>query len=235
MPLMRVQVIHHSQSGLPEDDWVNDWHFVVDTDQNNAAGQNLIRDALQGFYATARSTGNSVSTYLSGRVDRLVKGRTMKFYSKGEEANFGSPDRVIGGLPIPATGASQNLPAEVALVLAFRGVLTDIPEELGVTRPAARRRGRVYLGPLNTAALSGSANDPSRPASALITTVKESAEALFTFSNTTAGIDWVVAHAADTAGWTATQVSAGHIDNAWDTQRRRGESASSRTPWLGGP
>jgi hypothetical protein len=59
-------------------------------------------------------------------------------------------------------GQAFSLPNECASTLSFRGDIEGFPEEFGLTRPRARRRGRVFIGPLNMNTVAGiaPANEP---------------------------------------------------------------------------
>lgn len=88
-----------------------------------------------------------------------------------------------------------------------------------------RGRGRVYLGPFGTLANDSSSG---RPSSTMRTAIRNAAQVLLDASSTSPGIDWVVmTQAAGPA--TSTPVHDGWIDDAWDTQRRRGIAPSLRS------
>jgi len=64
------------------------------------------------------------------------------------------------GLSIAATTFGP-LPDETAICVSFQADITGLPEFVGDTRPAARMRGRNYVGPLNTSVMAADANgDP---------------------------------------------------------------------------
>lgn len=110
------------------------------------------------------------------------------------------------------------LPDEVAICLSFQGQRT-------AGLPQARRRGRIYFGPLRTTAATG-----NRPSTTLISTL---ATAAATFgaqvSALGAGYAWGVWSPSDQE---LVEISDGWVDNAFDTQRRRGVATTSRTTFV---
>lgn len=126
---------------------------------------------------------------------------------------------------IPLTnGGANSLPSEVALVLSFKGDF-----ESGT--PNARRRGRVYIGPLGTDIITVGGTAPSRPNAATRDTLRDAAELLRTSSTDEAR--WAVFSQATLTETSSLEqafhdVVGGWVDDAWDTQRRRGISATTR-------
>lgn len=231
MSLVKIAVTHHDLSGLPEDDIVNTFHFGTDPGGITTQMSADFEIALDAFWhGNPTQGGVPLDAYLSGRLDR-TKGRDYDIYVKETgEKDFGSPVDIVRGKAFSAVGSNANLPAEVALCGSFHGDLTDIPEEAGVTRPAARRRGRIYVGPLNTAAQNTTGTAVvSRPAQQFIDCLANRIEILRLSSEAVPEWSWGVAHAASTAAWTFTKVEGGWVDNEWDTQRRRGHLATQRT------
>jgi len=89
----------------------------------------------------------------------------------------------------------------------------------------ARRRGRVYLGPFGS---SAGDTTSGRPSSGLRGGIITAAAAFGVQSQ--AAIEWVWG-VISTAGpsMSFSEVKDGWVDDAWDTQRRRGEGATLRT------
>lgn len=102
-------------------------------------------------------------------------------------------------------------PTEVAFVVSYQGArISGLPQN--------RRRGRFFLGPLE-------AQDTPRPDAAQVTAVKDAALSLLVASN--AASDWTWAQYSPTNG-IGIDVSDGWVDDEWDTQRRRGRTATYR-------
>jgi len=117
---------------------------------------------------------------------------------------------------LAAPPAGSGLPSEVSLVLSFQGI-----RQAGF--PQARRRGRIYIGPLDTSGM-----DDQRPLATFVTNL---ANAGATFKSNIQAItggqhNWAIWSSVDQE---CVDVANGWVDNAWDTQRRRGLRATSRT------
>jgi hypothetical protein len=91
--------------------------------------------------------------------------------------------------------------------------------------PQARRRGRVYVP-----WMQASSNVDGRPESTFVTLLAASFAEFHAAAIASANVNWVVWSPTDSAAY---PVEAGWIDDAWDTQRRRGVSATYRIPWNG--
>lgn len=209
-------------NGLPEDAYVNDFAFrFTGGGAPTDADLLLLLDAVDTFYNDALATGDTVSDFIGEAVSRAAT-HEMQFFTI---STGGSPRLTENwlGPAAPAT-LNVNLPTEVAAVVSFHGDLTGVLEEVGATRPRARRRGRVYVGPLTTDAVSISADNPLLGANfrlamqeGIIHMADQAAAADFTFSVWSRAANELYAVV---GGWT---------DNAPDTQRRRGLASTSRT------
>ena len=98
-------------------------------------------------------------------------------------------------------------PAEVALCLSYYA--DDVANNNG------KRRGRIYLGPF-----AASGERPSAPVIAGVLDFGEALAQIGTAGNTTWKLDSSLGYL---------KIERIGCDNAWDTQRRRGTSPSSRT------
>ena len=125
---------------------------------------------------------------------------------------------------LPAADAgSAPLPREVSVCSSFHGDLTFVEEEGSEgDRPASRLRGRRFVGPLNTSA-SDVDSTPLRPASDLVDLLVLAEQNI---ADGGAAVVW------SRAGQSQSVVIGGFIDNEFDTQRRRGETPTSRTTWV---
>jgi len=194
-----VVTIAHD-TGLPEDSVVNVWHFQGAT-PFQASDLTAINNKLQSFYVA-----------LNGLFSGNLNGQpTVKHYFlEDAEPRVPRGTYTMSGVTL----GSLSLPEEVALCLSFQGVQVS-------GSPQARRRGRIFLGPLAQAVNNGGTG---RPGSTDITTIKNAAIALKAAS----GPPWVVYSRVDDIGYT---VNNGWVDNSFDTQRRRGLAATSRNVW----
>lgn len=212
MPVIRCQVRIPYFTNLPEDVITNTWHFFWDgvTDYEDACGYLTAR--LDTFY-TACYSGSNGAPWV--RWDLAA----AHWYNLSDP-----PPRVPFIVPMPIAGVtivSTSFPMEAAVCLSYQADPLS-----GMSQ--ARRRGRIFLGGLNGSWFDNgaAATFPSvsvTRANAVITAVE--ANILVTGD---AGLQWVVWSPTASA---SSVVSNGWIDNAIDTQRRRGNAPSSRILW----
>jgi len=230
MGVIRVVAEIPHKSGLPQDTVFNNFVFIVPSTPPSDSDMTKVAGALQGFYASVPSNSTrALGTYLGDQLDRGTGKGVFRFFNITDDGVPGvGPPVKVSTFTLPAvTAAGSPLPAEVSLCLSVHADLTGIAEVApGGTRPRARRRGRIYLGPWAGDANSyNAARSTSLPASALTNTIINAAHDLLT-SLIAQGIYWAVASAAD---FIARQIVGGYVDDAWDTQRRRGEDPQFRT------
>lgn len=205
MPDVRAVVTLPMDSGLPEDAAQNVWHFWATSASDAIAAQ--IAAALKTFYDT-------VDTYLSTLINPV--NASVEFYDLSDpEPRVPYHQVNIGADMITSTTA---LPEEVALCLSFQAAAQSGEVQ-------ARRRGRIYLGPLGQNAL-GATSAGNRPLAAFVTALVNAGDALLTASQAATDWDWRVYSRVLQQGF---NVDNGWVDNAFDTQRRRGVQATSRT------
>ena|SRR6187431_192026 len=196
--VIRAQVELAHDSGLPKDKTVNVFHFQGAV-PFNTGDVTAIYNQLNSFY---QDIGSLLSTRLSGAG-------VVKFYYLDDT----EPRQPVDELALSTiTVGSGALPADVALCLSFQGVPVS-------GTPQARKRGRVYIGPLTSSILVSSTG---RPVQSFIDILNGAAQEL----RDSAGTSWVVYSRVDDIGYT---VNNGWIDNEFDTQRRRGEGPTTRT------
>jgi hypothetical protein len=216
-PHARLQVVLDRDGLLPEDAVVNTWHFEADAgggsdrDKWDLDMPGLL-DRVELFYVTVAGifaptlagTGRIKAYDLSDakpRVPRVV-----------QEFTF-----------VPST--SDALPAEVALCLSFKGAT-----ESGVNM--RRRKGRVFLGPLARTMIDGGTPVADvRPGTGNVSSVLTAAEVMATGGSGTFRLS-IYSPTSDPG---ETMVDAAWndavefwVDNAFDTQRRRGARATAR-------
>lgn len=205
------------KSGLAEDVVTNTWHFDVG---GSAAPQDYsdINAALATFYG-------AIQTYTANSWASTPTEITTKFYNLGEPGQI--TESTLAGSPVDVrsftrTGTgTTSLPAECAVVLGIRGLLTNVREEDGTIRPAARRRGRIFIGPLAQSAGSlDSTTGEFLVGSSFRTALLNAATALqATLKGTGTGINVGVLSKRDSAFYPAYTFV---VDNAFDTIRSRG-------------
>lgn len=112
------------------------------------------------------------------------------------------------------TAASGNaLPSEVSLCLSYEGARVSGQDQ-------KRRRGRMYLGPLDT----GTCTAAGRPEPAGITTIQNAFLAFLVDMDAANAVFGVYSRSNDVLVVPATA----WVDNAFDVQRRRGLDATER-------
>lgn len=186
-----IQVALHSSTGLPENDCVNVLHYEI-----NAP------DTVEGTCDDIAAAYVLLNPILGD-----VVGATIKVYTPG--ANPGGPDFQKDYATV--TG-EQNGVREVACCLSYATV--DDPDA-----STARRRGRIYVGPLDSSTMQS-----QRPDSGMRDFVLDFGEALASAgsaSNTT----WLMYSQTDAV---YVKIESIYVDDAWDVQRRRGLAPTMR-------
>lgn len=209
MPTVRCLVVLPNVSGLPEDHVTNTFHFEV------AAYDNTTRVELSTWLADFYNTPpagqtEEIAFFLSASLSRVADAE-MRFY------NLADPEpreASVITFTLDAAGTADRLPDEVAICTSFYSV-----------RNLPRQRGRIFIGPFNSQAIDLATG---RPKSVLRDVIGGATERLANESDVTN--QWVILSTASVPDTTFT-VTDGWIDNAWDTQRRRGLAATSRDEW----
>jgi hypothetical protein len=210
----RAQTILHGASGLPQDRYVNTWWFARGgSTADRAAAANTISQRLGNFFnATDIGLPLPLCAYLSETAIDQARGLEVRVYDTNESEPR-EPSTVV--VPLVGFEATVALPSEVAVCLSYYSV-RNIP----------RHRGRIYFGPLNLNAMSTAdgMGDPNVSQS-LIDTLQSRASILSGYTD----LPWVVCSLRDQA---LREITAGWVDNAFDTQRRRGATATRRESWV---
>lgn len=215
MPTLRVVNTIPWTTGLPEDIVQNTFHVHADLELSTSQLEELT-NAFGTFY-------QAIDQYLAPVLSPTV---TTTVYDLSDP----EPRVVIHEDSRALTLSTQHsIPEEVALCLSFQALPVAGQNQ-------RRRRGRVYIGPLSLDA--GTVPDSKRyvPNTALITALTQAAEDLSHDLNDVAegsvvtgqpiNVYWVVY---SQVGGTVSRVEEAWVDNAWDTQRRRGRGATART------
>jgi len=194
-------------SGLAEDQFVNSFHFIksglLGPDYEN------VEEMLYNFYTGEDfSETPSIANFMT--TSNINGDYTLKVYDLEQEKPR-TPVYVSSGAISP--GGADSLPTECAAVLSFQRTV-----ESGENQK--RRRNRVYLGPWAV-----TANDDGMLKGELVERLLFQARELLNSSINSVTWKWnVYSPTDDDAGvvWT------GWVDNAWDTQRRRGIRKTAR-------
>lgn len=230
MTTVQTMVTIPADSAIPADAVVNTFCFE-NVDITTAADLDDIEDALLDFYDSNGGAGSSITSFLGNAQNNAY---TVKHYDVDADEPRAPLRTTVLTMVNQTISGSDTLPEEVALCVSFQGV-----GESGT--PQSRRRGRIFLGPfINTV---GTITPLGRPAATLIVTVKNAADRLLGTSNA-AGWFWAVFSRPKLAtvnkngspnparAGNAVRVDNGWVDNAWDTQRRRGLKPTSRDTFV---
>ena len=178
---------------------------------------------------------NNFTAFLAGIGNGL--GRVMSTAVDDIKVSFWLLPNTPGAVGAPkmelltsnaVVGAGVTLPTEVAICVTLEADITGVPEQgPGGVRPAARRRNRKYIGPLDTAMLSFTAviEEPV-PTQSRIDTLLSQYKVHMVDDMVTDG--WV-AVCFSQANWDAHPVLRIWADNAFDSQRRRGNDPTAKT------
>lgn len=244
MALYRAQAVHQHMSGLPRDRFVNTFHVVTGGAPSEAVAEQ-IAEHVRDFYVVNPGGGaEDVADQFSDVV--AATGHEVRVYpidtATGENlAGDGEPPMWVETFDHLGRniGARDGLPSEVAICLSYKNVSAG-----GV--PVARRRGRIYVGPIYKGIpVEAAHNRPSVQAGTrtfLLTAAQELAARLgadgYTwsiYSRPFAGRGVIVRPGRPDLPAIAARPGATYpiekfwVDDAFDIQRRRGEHAVSRT------
>ena len=200
MAIVRALVTLHTSDNNPANYVTNSLYF--DDDDDGATNWSLIAAAIRARYQAFRPQFPGIFA---------LEGHETQLYRMSDPQPRAPVFEEEWSLVTAPTG--DTLPRECACVLSFQG-----DKSSGV--PQSRRRGRIYLGPILAAR-----NDDGLPDSTLRNAVAGFGDSLLNASDASAWT-WVVFSGVNQS---AVPVTNGWVDNAWDTQRRRGEEWTSRT------
>lgn len=197
-------------TNVPEDVVVNTFYF--DGDSQPGTTPTIV----------AQEANNRLTTFYQAIDGELLSGFVMNSFATVSYYDLADAEPRVPVLETTISltpKAEQALPHEVAMCLSF--------EAVGVSgQSQKRRRGRVYIGVLPLGVLSS-----GRPSTAAQQTLRNAADAMA--ENDTGGVQWAIyspttratgASLADSVH----DVKSGWVDNAFDTQRRRGVQPTLR-------
>ena len=228
--VMRVQRISLAKSGLPKDNIVNTFYFhrVTGSGPILVGEANSVMAELDTFFNTAVGGGNAVRNY-TAEITMAATRTLHKCYDMDDVPKRVPIFTANGANPTPAL-TTQALPSECCCCLSFAG-----PQLSGT--PQGRRRGRVYIGPLNVVSIAPDANTQQAVIDPLMRTALTAAanrmhDNLLALATPW---EWVVyspttrASVGGAAELAITPITTAWVDDAPDVQRRRGQDAKTRT------
>lgn len=213
---LRCQVTLTNVNSIPADASINVWHFKsnsVDRIDDAVA----LQLALGDFYS---DIGGIFGASMNGDID-------TKVYDLADS----SPRVPIStGTGTFSPGIGTSLPAEVAICLSYAALL----ESGGIP---GRRRGRIFLGPLDAGVVAETGGRAYFDAS-FAASVTTAAETLMNAGGTDWGWSVFSPTGAGAEPWSPTELSdntfvvmSGFVDNAFDTMRSRGVAPTNRVTW----
>lgn len=208
---LQVQVVLQATSNILADNATNTWHFYSPLSLDPDDLDN-VRDMIEDFYGSTFGSGVHVGAFLSKAISNTA---LVKYYNMGDPKPRVPIRTDTITLNRPTSG--EVLPTEVALVFSFQA-------ERQSGESQARRRNRLYIGPLGQNACS----DDGRPTAGFVAALAKAGRETLQASN--ASITWQWRVYSPTSGDTHL-VDNGWVDNAFDTQRRRGVAPTARTLW----
>lgn len=212
-----VQVEHRMASGIPADDVVNT--FAARWDGGGvplATDFQLLRSAINTFFI---DLGNTV---LGAPMSGLATTHGVKIY------------RLIDPTPrvpvyentfsVSLAVDSVGYPSEVA-------ICNSIAADVASGQSAARRRGRIFIGPIAADAGVTGTDGFRRPSNTVMQTIAQASETLLDNMALNSWTWCVWSRAANELN----PVVRGWVNDEFDTQRRRQPGALTRVNWLAVP
>ena len=200
-------------TNIPEDVVVNVWTFNWLIGSPAVGDFDNLRDNLVAFYddVYADPGGPMLAPYVDETQARI------KIYDLADPLPRVPVYNSLAPLNFANQASATGLPPEAAICLSFQGALVS-------GQPQARRRGRIFIGALAHMGAGSSVAFPN-VTSGTRTSITGAAAAM---KSAMAADDWAwsVWSKTDNA---AVLVDNGWVDNAVDTQRRRGNTATART------
>lgn len=222
-----VTITFPHADGLARDQFVNTFTYFSETDIDGA-GMGAIEAAIAQFLTATPADGTAVGApgiLLGPQVARTPHPVFRHYDADGHLAGtspLGSPVRITTmdtALPAPVSGFP--MPSEVSIALSFHAAFGSDVEFGSHTRPRARDRGRIFFGPLvGSALIVATEGTSNRPNVAHNTRTALLSNALTYLQSPTSAIQHAVW---SRKNGTIKAVTGYSCDDAFDTQRRRGE------------
>lgn len=220
--VIRVQAVLPGISGLLEDRFINTFYFqTTDAEDPAEATYSAAHQKVVDFYNGSSGGFQSIASFMSPAILKTAGSCSTRQY------DMGAPEPRVPRLTTwtLAAGAVNPLPNEVCVVLSHYAI-----------NNVAGQRGRFYIGPLGTNALTTESSRPDvidQLRSALL-------QAAIRLTADDDLVEWVFispskperpTKAGGTLPAEAHQIyrpTNAWVDDEWDTQRRRGIEARSR-------
>lgn len=204
MTSLRVQITLATSDAIPANYVTNSWCINTGSVPSNAQFAEYVQDFRQ-FYVDIASVLAIPITSI-GHVAKFIDLESLL------RPNYPLYEEVWS---LPSVSSNAQLPSEVAICLSMQGTRAS-------GTPQARRRGRVYIGTIASATMTlGRPNSTTR--TTLVNAVDTLKESLLVAALPAQLCIWSEVDA------TAVLVNNVWVDDAYDTQRRRGAQVTART------
>lgn len=221
---LKVTMVFPYLTGLPEDTAQNTFYFETSGSEPSAGEITTAIGSVLRFFIVGVGANQPIGEWLSGYINPDTAYVRAVGFNPATGAETG--EAIISDENDLVVGTGTGLPLEVALCLSYRAAFSTPVQQ-------RRRRGRVYIGPLDLTALDSAFTDGPRPDPEMVTGFAAAAERLI--SDSTAGVGsggtpapWSVWSRADGE---LVEIVGGWVDDEFDTQRRRGLRPTSRTTY----
>lgn len=241
--LYRATVVLKHKSGVPKDNVSNTFH-VEQAAVNGTPDAEAIAEIIRDFYVgVAPNTEFPLSTFIGSQIADV--GHEVRMYPldapTGESVFYdGAPPEHVELFDfVGRNDETQGMASEVALCLSFRKVSSG-------AIPLARRTGRIFFGPIENVHITMEAGTSRpKPSDALRVTLgvngqdlvdrlQAAGKSLVVYSRPFAGRFGAIKDNGDPKPDLPARAGTTHVvnqvfcDDAFDTQRRRGEKANVR-------
>lgn len=224
MPIMKAVVQLAANSALPRDASELTLFYSF-TSTPGTGALDSIASLVAAFFNNTSVSGVSASVGSRLAKDRDYSTNACKvvWYTMPSTAGPTGPPFHVSSWTLTAPGTVINLPDQVAVVCSYHSDLTGVSTHIG------RHRGRFYIGPLNELAMNSGTGSvaPQTVSASFMTDIGLEAKTQLR-DNTATYATWVQFSRTD---WTGRAVTAGFVDDRFDTQRRRLQRADSRILW----
>jgi hypothetical protein len=224
VPTWKIVTTIQRKSGIEADAVQNVWYYGSPSGIPTSTDYGNWMNTYTGFLDAQPNIWSSVLDNGPGKV-------TAEFTKLPAEKTpaLGPPTQFLASSWAGST--SDGYPSEVSVVVSLDGTsVTDAEVGPGGTRPAQRKRNRKFLGPLAEAnGVSEPITKEVRPSTPFLTQLLQ--DYITHMITNMLTIDWTP-YIFSPTNWQVYPVKLLWADNAFDTQRRRGEEATLKNEEL---
>lgn len=212
-----IQVSIPYFTNIPEDVVTNVLHFAHTGSVPGSSDFAMLGELMAAFYADLFPTSDTFNGMAAWMRPALTR---MKIYDLDDAIPRAPKYNAVVALPVRQE-TSTALAPETSICLSLRAT------PISGIAPASQR-GRIFLGGLGDECVTaGNTGAFSKPYLGFVTNCVVAADNLLS-NSADAGWTWEILSRKLGVGFA---VVGGFIDNALDTQRRRGNAPTSRTLW----